>query len=415
MDKLFDRFLHWWDEVTGCFYFQESKCISTAVGFSSMLFLLLSYLVLFCGSWKFKDTLSITVCVLYSLIGNVCNVAGAFLSNQSFLQLIMAAFMTTLDFVHLLSITVVMCWWSNSKTGKKARMISKRRRQNLPAVCLLFGVGGCVYLNGRMNHTHPITQGFSTNRKLLNVIVHDNIELIGYVLGLLYFVISWTSRFPFFLKANRGEMSDPAHVSSRVLSALAGALYASAILLYDPLVESIVKALPWILSGASAALLDIAIVLLSCCRIRYKHQSVRPLGLDTESLLTRSNSITSNQHHSSRDKTVRRHLSSRKSSSPKMTEMGRYIDVNVQPVRKVCLKEVTITREGLAEDQPLKRCVKVVRVDECYSSGSATDSSCLSSELECGMAKTSSMERCPVWSFPALHIVFPNGTGPATT
>lgn len=48
----------------------------------------------------------------------------------------------------------------------------------------------------------------------------------------------------------------------------------------------------------------------------------------------------------------------------------------------MCLKEVTITQEDSAESQPLKGSVKVVRVDECYSSSSATDSSCLSSELE---------------------------------
>lgn len=50
-------------------------------------------------------------------------------------------------------------------------------------------------------------------------------------------------------------------------------------------------------------------------------------------------------------------------------------------VFQVCLKKVTITRTN-SENQPLKGSVKVVRVDERYSSDSTTDSSCLSSELE---------------------------------
>lgn len=122
------------------------------------------------------------------------------------------------------------------------------------------------------------------------------------MLGLLYFAISWTSRIPFILKAvsnfsehllscwdclfkkkrflshyllnicsdisffflnctlqNRGEMSDSSNVSSRGFLALAGAFYASAVLLYDPQLEAVVKALPWILSGACCAVLDVSV------------------------------------------------------------------------------------------------------------------------------------------------------------
>lgn len=40
---------------------------------------------------------------------------------------------------------------------------------------------------------------------------------------------------------------------------MAGALYASAIVLYDPRLESVVGALPWILSGACCAVLDASV------------------------------------------------------------------------------------------------------------------------------------------------------------
>lgn len=49
---------------------------------------------------------------------------------------------------------------------------------------------------------------------------------------------------------------------------------------------------------------------------------------------------------------------------------------------QVCLKEVTISRDGSSESLPLKRTVRVVRVDEQCSSGTSTDSSSIGSELE---------------------------------
>ncbi|XP_053491056.1 transmembrane protein 44 isoform X2 [Ictalurus furcatus] len=304
----------------------------------------------------------------------------------------MASIMASLDVVLFISVTLPLCWWYHSTTGRRVRMLSRRRRQNVLMVCLLFGTGGCVYADIRVRYTQAVFHGPPTSRKLLNVVVHDQTELLGYVLGLLYFAISWTSRIPFFLKANRGEMSNSTHVSSRSFSALAGALYASAILLYDPRLESVVKALPWILSGACCAILDFFILLLSCYRICYKCQSAGTLDSDTESLLGRFHRVTSGLYHSPKDKNARKHISSWKSSS-KMPEMEPYRNTKVQPIRTVCLKEVTLTREDSADSQPLKGSVKVVRVDERYSSGSATDSSCLSSELEWDFEETP-----PQWS-----------------
>lgn len=54
-------------------------------------------------------------------------------------------------------------------------------------------------------------------------------------------------------------MSNSTHVLSRAFSAAAGALYASAIVLYEPRLECVLEALPWILSGASWAILDFSV------------------------------------------------------------------------------------------------------------------------------------------------------------
>ncbi|KAL7867372.1 hypothetical protein AOLI_G00151860 [Acnodon oligacanthus] len=386
--------LSWWDGVSSCFQAgrRGRGCGSGALGVLSAVSLLLSCCVLLCHSCKLRacNTGSAVASGLYCLIGDLCNAAGSVLSHQLPLQIIMAFFMSTLDVFLFISVVFPYCWWRHSKTGRRVRMVSRRRRQNSLAVCLLFGMGGYVYLGKVAHHSQPLAGTSPTSRRLLSVFLHDHIELLGYVLGLVSFAIGWTSRFPFFLKASRGEVSNPLHVASRALSALAGAFYASAVLIYDTRLESIVRALPWILSGACCAILDVAILIISCYRIHYKCHLVRSLDSDAVSLLGRTLRPTSGQHH---PKDRKHHLPARKSGCPKMTERGRYMDVNVQPVRKVCLKEVTITREGSADNQPLKRSVKVVRVDECYSSGSTTDSSSMSSELEWDFE-----EATPQWS-----------------
>ncbi|KAK3561804.1 hypothetical protein QTP86_014384 [Hemibagrus guttatus] len=371
-----NTFPHFWKDVTSYFYSEVKNVgISTAVGFMSAVFLIISYLMLMCSRYKFRDA---AVWVLYSLIGDLCHLTGAFLSNQTFPQRIMASIMASLDIIHFISVTLPLCWWYYSTTGQRMRMLIRRRRQNVFVVCLLFGMGGCVYADIRIRHMHVVAYDSPISRKLLNVIVYDQTELLGYVLGLLSFAIIWTSRIPFFLKANKGEMSNSTHVSSRACSAMAGALYASAVLLYDSRLESVVKALPWILSGASWAILDFCILLLSCYRICYKRQSTGTPDSDKESLLGRVHRVSPDAFQ----KDFRKHVSSWKSSSSKIPEIKLHRNTNVQPIRKVCLKKVTITRSDSAEKQPLKGSVKVVRVDERYSSGSTTDSSCLSSELE---------------------------------
>ncbi|XP_027027246.2 transmembrane protein 44 isoform X2 [Tachysurus fulvidraco] len=368
-------FSQWCKDVTSHFYSEiKTVGISTAVGFTSASFLVLSYLI-GCSRSQFRDA---AVWVLYSLIGDLCHLTGAFLSNQTSIQCIMATIMTSLDVVHFISAALPLCWWYYSSTGRRMRMLRRRRRQNAFVVCLLFGMGGYVYADIRVRHVPAVAFGSPTHRKLLNVVVRDQTELLGYVLGLLSFAISWTSRIPLFLKANRGEMSNLTHVSSRAFSAAAGALYASAIMFYEPRLECVLEALPWILSGASWAILDFSILLLSCYRIRYRRRSVGTQDSNSESLLGGFHRVSSVLSHKEKDS--RKHISLWKSSTSKMPE--RKLCRNVQPIRKVCLKKVTITRSDSAENHPIKGTVKVVRVDERYSSGSTTDSSCLSSELE---------------------------------
>ncbi|XP_051966838.1 transmembrane protein 44 isoform X2 [Xyrauchen texanus] len=358
--------------------YEDNICISAALILSSALMLLVSCSL--CSTRGGHHQGEEAAGTVYCFVGNLCSAVGAFLSNQFDFQISMASYAAILDVVQFLTITFSVYLWSHSKTGKRMRMITGRRRQNFLAVSLLFVTGGSFYLRSAVDFSPT---GISpTRRRLLGVFLNDHIENLGYVLGLLSFAINWTAKFPFFLKANQGEQSSVAQVCSRVLCCLAGTLYGSAILLYDVQPRVLIKAMPWILSAVCCAVLDLAIVVLVCYRSSHKRLSVRSLDSDTESLLADS-SATGQLCDSTVTRCIKEHrLPSAKCICPRGTDMGLYMDVNIQPMRKVCLKEVTISRDGPSETLPLKRTVRVVRVDEQCSSGSLTESSSVGSELE---------------------------------
>uniref|UniRef100_A0A671S421 Transmembrane protein 44-like n=1 Tax=Sinocyclocheilus anshuiensis TaxID=1608454 RepID=A0A671S421_9TELE len=342
--------------------YEEHICISAALYVLSALMLLVSCSLLLYHRCKTrsKSWADEAVCALYCFVGNLCSAVGALLSKQFDFQISMASYMAILDVVHFLSISFSIYLWYKSKMGKKIRMVSRRRRQNFLVVCLLFVMGGNVYL-GLPVHSSPVKVS-PTMRRPLGIFLNDYTENLGYMLGLLSFAISWTAKFPFILKANRGEQNSAVQL------------------------RAFVKAMPWILSAISCAVLDLFIVVLICYRSNHKRPSVRSLDSDTESLLGDS-SVTGQLCNNNVECYRKKHLSAR-GISPKGTDMGLYMDVNIQPMRKVCLKEVTISRDGSSENLPLKRTVRVVRVDEQCSSGTSTDSSSVGSELEWDFEET---------------------------
>uniref|UniRef100_A0A672KUD0 Transmembrane protein 44 n=1 Tax=Sinocyclocheilus grahami TaxID=75366 RepID=A0A672KUD0_SINGR len=256
--------------------------------------------------------------------------------------------MAILNGIHFLSVSFSM----------KMRIVFRRRRQNFLVVSLLYVMGGSVYL-GLPVHSSPVMVSPTMRRPLGMFLNRRN---LGYMLGLLSFAISWTAKFPFILKANRGEQNSAVQVSSRVLSSVAGSLY--------------------ICNQSN-------IVVLICYRSNHKRPSVWSLDSDTESLLGDS-SVTGQLCNNNVECCRMKHLSAR-GISPKGTDMGLYMDVNIQPIRKVCLSQGGhISRDGSSESLPLKRTVRVVRVDEQCSSGTSTDSSSIGSELEWDFGETKS-------------------------
>ncbi|XP_042271520.1 transmembrane protein 44 isoform X1 [Thunnus maccoyii] len=363
------------DSVTTCFSHDAGKlCVPIGLFSLSALLLLLSSLLLVCQRCKCRrEHPGEIMTSLYCFLGNLCATTGAVMSKQLHILILMGAFAAAVDAVNCISccFPVFLCW--NSKTERRLRVIRRRRRQHLLAVCVLMVLAG-GFLKSRVNH-NPADNPLR-GRRLLHFSLQDNTEILGYILGLLSFVITCTSRFPALHRAHRGRMLTRAHVFSGVLCSLAGALYATAILFYDTQLEFLLTVMPWLLSAICCVTLDPLILVIYWCKRGTREQPMR-FSPDTESLLGGS---TEEKAVVKRKQQVHSPEQTKTKNIP-MTEMGRYMDVSTHPARKISPKEVTVSTEEV-NDQPLNRTVRAIRVDSFCSSDTSYDSSLVSSDLE---------------------------------
>ncbi|XP_041647675.1 transmembrane protein 44 [Cheilinus undulatus] len=367
------------DSFSTCWSSDADKlCVSIGLSCLSSLLLLLSCFLVVSQRCKYwKEIPGETLTSLCNFLGDLCGTVGAILSRQLHILILMGIFAAAVDAVHVISgcLPVLLCW--NSKAVKKRRMICSRRRQHLLSVCTLVVVGG-GFLKSRITHRPAETP--LTGRKLLHVNLQDNTEVLGYILGLLSFVISCSSRFPALSRAYQGQALNMPHVLSRLLSSLACSLYISAIFLYDTQFVFVLRVLPWLLSAMSCVILDLLILVICWCKNGTRTQ-LNIFFPDTESLLGASG-------HTGEDNAVMKKLRklqvstarTKAKNTPETTEMGRYMDISVHPARKTCLKEVKLSGRE-TENSPFHEMVQVIRVNS-FSSDSSYISSVESSDLE---------------------------------
>ncbi|KAA8589524.1 hypothetical protein FQN60_012889 [Etheostoma spectabile] len=246
---------------------------------------------------------------------------------------------------------------------RRLRMMRGRRRQHLLAVCVLMVVAG-GFLKSTVSQ--PADRPLSV-RRLLHAALQNNTEVLGYMLGLLSCVIACTSRFPALCRAYRGRMLTRTYMFSGLLCSLAGSLYAAAILLYDTQLAFLLRVMPWLLSAICCVVLDLLILVIFWWK-RGSRQKLTTFSLDTESLL--GGSAVPHEDNA----VMKRQRKQQTENVQKMTEMGHYMDVSVQPAKK----EVKLPKEEVG-DRPLNR---TVEVDSFCSSDYSCDSSQVSSDLE---------------------------------
>ncbi|XP_061681451.1 transmembrane protein 44 isoform X3 [Syngnathoides biaculeatus] len=342
------------------------NCASIRLVSLSSVLLLLSCLYLTCQRCKRHGGHPGSILTsLYCFLGNVCGFTGAILSRQLHIQVLMAIVSAALDMLNVITCCIPQFFCRSLQEERRQRMIRRRRRSHLLAICFLTALTGGFLKSGILQISAP--DGVIQGRRLFSVPLQDNTEVLGYVLGLLAFVITSTSRFPTLYKINKGKTLSRSHIFSGMLCSLAGSLYAAAILHYDTRVSFLFRAMPWLLSAVCGASLDLLTILLHWCRKATRQQPLRIFS-EMENLLG----------DSSKDNNV-------------MKPHGKQHPRNA----KVCGKEL--------DEKVVTRTFPLVRIDGCDTS---CDSSVVSSDLEWDFEERSA-QWCEAKAKPQDGPVFP--------
>ncbi|XP_077463297.1 transmembrane protein 44 isoform X5 [Stigmatopora argus] len=272
------------------------------VSLSSLLLLLSSFLLLYKRCNHRGGHPGHIATSLYCFLGNVCGLTGAVLSRQLHIQVLMGLLSATLDLVNVIACFIPLCIFKNWQTERRRRTIRKCRRSHLLTVCLLTALSG-GFLKSSILHS-PTTDKLTLRRRLLSVDLQDNTEILGYIIGLLSFVINLTSKFPTLGRVLKGKKLSRAYIFSGVLCSLSGALYAAALIQLDTGVRFLLRVMPWLLCAICGASLDFFIVVLYWCHMetRQKPMSFSP---EMESLLGDSSNDKAAVEHNGKQRDPR--------------------------------------------------------------------------------------------------------------
>ncbi|XP_061539912.1 transmembrane protein 44 isoform X2 [Phycodurus eques] len=317
--------------VTSCFASSDpgQSCSSIRLVSLSSVLLLLSCLYFMCQRCKqHGGHPGHIVTSLYCFLGNVCGFTGAVLSRQLHIQVLMGLVSAALDMVNVISCCIPLFLCRNLQEERRRRMIRRRRRSHLLAVCFLTALTGGFLKSGVLHS--PAGDRLIRGRRLFYVALQDNTEILGYILGLLAFVITCTSKFPTLYRIHKGKMLSRSHIFSCVLCSLAGALYAAAILHYDTRVSFLFRVMPWLLSAVCGASLDLLTIVLHWCHMGTRQQ---PMGIfsEMESLLG----------DSPKDNAVVKHQG-KQGQKFNLTDMGRYMDVSIDTAKQMHPRDATV-------------------------------------------------------------------------
>ncbi|XP_063056253.1 transmembrane protein 44 isoform X2 [Engraulis encrasicolus] len=363
LDVFESSFWESYDAIDRCLNNKTEKvCISYGLcALSTILSVFACLLLTYQRCYLRKNvTVNAATCAMYCFFGNLCHSVGAFLSKQMSFQVLMGALWAALDVISVFAVLLSICISHHSEKGKRMRMLRKRRRQNLLMVVLVMMVGGGIHFTTE-SHLHTLGETSAHQRRLLSVFTEGKLGHLGYILGLLSFVISWTSRFPTILEAYNRKQRSSVHAVAGSLFAVAGGLYTAAILVYDAKLAFVVKALPWIMSSACLGVLELLILLLSLRRWRSgSHLPLRSVGSDREALI--EDTCYGSNHTRKRSRKCKDAFMAN-NNLPKRSDMGHYMDVTVQPVRKWDFEEaaslqgckVSVKQQDWAEAFPLEQ------------------------------------------------------------
>ncbi|XP_012585115.1 PREDICTED: transmembrane protein 44 isoform X2 [Condylura cristata] len=351
---------------------------------------LLLYLRCVKNSGRDQSALCAACCLLTSL----CDAVGAILAKQLPIQVFTGAYLAAVDLVNFMFILFPVCGsQSSSRPGRGAQEQKRRRRlgARVSALALPLSLGpGWALWVALPRAPGPIR---GPQRRLLGSLLQDNTEILGYLLGSIAALGSWASRIPPLSRICRGKAFPAIHLWTLLLSALAGLLYASAIVAHDRHPEYLLRATPWFLTSLGRAALDLAIILLSWVM---KSKVRRALGFasgtrespDTQALLTcaeneEEHPEASNEHSDWVPLTTLPHCKPLRT----MAAISRYLELTIEPVQQARCGATRLPGDGQrsAGDTPLQEPpsyppIQVIRAR--VSSSSDSEASSINSDLE---------------------------------
>ncbi|XP_032725177.1 transmembrane protein 44 isoform X3 [Lontra canadensis] len=379
-----------WDYLDRCFA-RHRVCISFGLWIcSSSCWIAAHTLLLYLKCAKKSRRDQSVLCAACCLLSSLCDTIGAILARQLTIQVFTGAYLAAADLVNFVFILFPICgcqWKSHRGRGSQERTRRQRLRASVFALALPLSLGpGWALWATTPKASGPVR---GSQRRLLESLLQDNTEVLGYLLGGIAVFGSWASRIPPLSRICQGKAFPSIHLWTRLLLALAGLLYASAIVAHDRRPEYLLRATPWFLTSLGRAALDLSIIFLSWVM---KSKMRRALGFapearespDTQALLTCAEKEEESQENS--DWVPLTTLPPCKSLRT-MAAISRYLELTIEPVQQASCSTTRLPGDGqmspgdaTLEEPPSYPPVQVIRAR--VSSSSSCEVSSINSDLE---------------------------------
>ncbi|XP_073751393.1 transmembrane protein 44 isoform X3 [Callorhinus ursinus] len=406
-----------WDYLDRCFA-RHRVCISFGLWIcASSCWIAAHTLLLYLRCAKRSRQDQSALCAACCLLTSLCDTIGAILARQLTIQVFTGAYLAAVDLVNFVFILFPICGCrlkSHLGRGSRERKRGRRLRASVFALALPLSLGpGWALWAAVPKASGPIR---GPQRRLLESLLQDNTEILGYLLGGIAAFGSWASRIPPLSRICQGKAFPSIHLWTRLLSALAGLLYASAIVAHDRRPEYLLRATPWFLTSLGRAALDLSIIFLSWVM---KSKMRRTLGFapearespDTQALLTcvekeeesqeaRSHQLENCWSHGGAVCGTRRLPRTRTNSDwvplttlppckslRTMAAISRYLELTIEPVQQASCSTTRLPGDGqmspgdtTLQEPPSYPPVQVIRAR--VSSSSSCEVSSINSDLE---------------------------------
>ncbi|KAM8953110.1 transmembrane protein 44 [Pelodytes ibericus] len=267
------------DYLITCFA-DDKVCVSFGLWLLSFLFWITSSSLHFYLRCQRKSMYpEIVSWNIYAFFGSMCNTIGALLSKQLTIQVITGGYMALADIIHFILTLFPVC---NSKYRPRSDPRNSKKRKKHKAILSalsisLFLAFGCF--KPKVYPDHDVLR--IPQRRLLGTLLQESTDVVGFTLGIIAVVVSWTVRIPVITKVCRGMAFPILQIWAVLFSVLASIMYAAAIMSHDCHPEYFVKAIPWFLISMGAAAMDVALIMLSCIM---KNKLLHQMGLVVEAM-----------------------------------------------------------------------------------------------------------------------------------